>query len=270
VAGRGALGGRRPAWPGRDGRCGPVVLVLDVPPDEAPWLAVNPAGEWAGEQLRLRKRPLLWSHRPLGWPVWNHQHRRLARYWSAGAGLDDTVIDALRTRQLDRLEVVEPTAEQLARQLLVELPVSRRHLRRVVGPYLDGGGDGSTRATTSLPRTTCGALPQPSPRCRTPSTSSRLTAPQPPPPDTAPQPTSGTPPEWPARSPSDAVDTPQRSTPVAHTSGITSDNDRCQARTPLCTPLYRHTRAGLGPLACGSPFGGRSRDRTGNEGRRKN
>ena len=36
-----------------------------------------------------------------------------------------------------------------------------------------GTGDGSTRATTSLPRTTCGAPPQPSPRCRTPSTSSR-------------------------------------------------------------------------------------------------
>jgi len=64
--------------------------------------------------------------------VWNHQHRRLARYWSAGAGLDDTVIDALRTRKLDRLDVVAPTADELARQLLAELPVSRRHLRTVV------------------------------------------------------------------------------------------------------------------------------------------
>ena len=34
-----------------------VVLVVDVPPDEAPWLAINPAGGWAGDQLRLRKRP---------------------------------------------------------------------------------------------------------------------------------------------------------------------------------------------------------------------
>jgi hypothetical protein len=64
---------------------GSVVIALDVPPDEAPWLAINPAGEWAAEQLRLRKRPLLWCYRPLGWPVWNHQHRRLARYW-VGAG----------------------------------------------------------------------------------------------------------------------------------------------------------------------------------------
>ena len=78
---------------------GSVVVVLDVPPDEAPWLAINHAGEWAGDQLRLRKRPLLWCYRPIGWPVWNHQHRRLVRYWSAGAGLDDTVIDALWRRE---------------------------------------------------------------------------------------------------------------------------------------------------------------------------
>jgi hypothetical protein len=48
---------------------GSLVLVLDVPPHEAPWLAINRAGEWAGDQLRLRKRPLLWCYRPLAWPV---------------------------------------------------------------------------------------------------------------------------------------------------------------------------------------------------------
>ena len=116
---------------------GSVVLVLDVPPDEASWLAINRAGEWAGDQLRLRKRPLLWCYRPLAWPVWNHQHRRLVRYWSAGAGLDDTVIDALRTRRLDRLDVVEPTASELDQQLHAELPVSRRHLCMVIERYWD-------------------------------------------------------------------------------------------------------------------------------------
>lgn len=116
---------------------GSVVVVLDVPPDEAPWLAINHAGEWAGDQLGLRRRPLLWCYRPLAWPTWNHQHRRLARYWSAGEGLDDTVIDALRTKQLDRLHVVEPTATELARQLQAELPVSRRHLRTVIERYWD-------------------------------------------------------------------------------------------------------------------------------------
>jgi hypothetical protein len=63
-----------------------VVVVLDVPPEEVPWLAINRAGEWVGDRLRLPKRPLLWCYRPLAWPVWNHEHRRLVRFWSAGGG----------------------------------------------------------------------------------------------------------------------------------------------------------------------------------------
>ena len=114
-----------------------VVVVLDVPPEEAPWLAINRAGEWAGEQLRLPKRPLLWCYRPLAWPVWNHRHRRLARYWSAGNGLDDSVIEALRARRLVRLDVVEPTADELNGQLHAELTVSRAHLRTVTERYWD-------------------------------------------------------------------------------------------------------------------------------------
>src|SRR5687768_7075470 len=64
-----------------------VVLVLDVPPDDMPWLALNPTGEWVGGRLRLGKRPFLWCYRPLAWPVWNHEHRRLVRFWSARDGL---------------------------------------------------------------------------------------------------------------------------------------------------------------------------------------
>jgi hypothetical protein len=69
--------------------------------------------------------------------VWNHQHRRLVRYWSAEAGLDDTVIDALRTRRLDRLEVAEPTVDELAHQMREDLVVSRRHLRTMIDRYWD-------------------------------------------------------------------------------------------------------------------------------------
>lgn len=50
---------------------------------------------------------------------------------------DGTVIDALRTRRLDRLDVVEPTASELTRQLQVELPVSRGHLRTMIERYWD-------------------------------------------------------------------------------------------------------------------------------------
>jgi hypothetical protein len=114
---------------------GAVVLVLDVPAEAAPWLAVNPAGEWVGDYLRLGKRPMQWSYRPAVWPVWNHEHRRLVRYWSAGDGLDESVIDALRQPRLDRLTVVEPEPAVLADRLREELVVSRRHLRETLDRY---------------------------------------------------------------------------------------------------------------------------------------
>jgi len=114
---------------------GAVVLVLDVPPDKAPWLALNPGGEWVGEMLRLGKLPLQWCYRPQLWPVWNVEHRRLVRFYSATAGLDDAVIAALRTRRFDRLDFVEPTKAELTSQLQEELIVSRRHLRLVLDRY---------------------------------------------------------------------------------------------------------------------------------------
>lgn len=116
---------------------GAVVLVLDLPVEELPWLALHPAGEWIGEQLRLGKRPLQWCYRPVAWPVWNHEHRRLARFWSAADGVDPTGIDALRARRLDRLEVVEPSADALSEQLRVELAASRGHLAAILGNYWD-------------------------------------------------------------------------------------------------------------------------------------
>ena len=118
---------------------GCVVMVLNVPPEKAPWLVINRAGEWAGDQLRLGKRPLHWCYRPLEWPVWNHEHRRLVRFWSADTGLDETVIDALQARRFGGLDVVEPTGDALARQLRTELAVSRRHLRQVLERYWDYG-----------------------------------------------------------------------------------------------------------------------------------
>jgi hypothetical protein len=114
---------------------GSVVLVLDLPADEVPWLALNPAGEWVGDRLRLGKRPMRWCYRPLVWPVWNHEHRRVVRYWSAGDGLDESVIAAMRERRSDRLAIAEPAPGMLADQLREELAVSRRHLRSVLDQY---------------------------------------------------------------------------------------------------------------------------------------
>lgn len=116
---------------------GSVVLMLDVPPEEAPWLALNPAGEWVGDRLRLGKRPMRWCYRPVAWPVWNHEHRRLVRFWTAAGGLDEEVISALRDRRPGELTIVEPTPGALAEWLRDELEVSRRHLRETLDRYWD-------------------------------------------------------------------------------------------------------------------------------------
>lgn len=44
-------------------------------------------------------------------PVWNLELRRLVRFWSAGTGLDEAVIDSLRSGDLDQLTITEPSAD---------------------------------------------------------------------------------------------------------------------------------------------------------------
>jgi hypothetical protein len=116
---------------------GSVVLVLDLPPAELPWLATHPAGEWVGAELRLGKRPFLWSYRPALWPVWNHRHRRVARVWSARSGTEGAVLDALGARRVDDALIVEPSTDELVDQLTEEVDASAQHLRKVLAAYWD-------------------------------------------------------------------------------------------------------------------------------------
>jgi hypothetical protein len=123
--------------PRSDLEAGTAVLVLDLPPEELPCLAMHPAAEWVGAELRLGKRPFLWSYRPTLWPVWNQRHRRVARFWSARSGTDTAVLDALRDGRLEDVPIVEPSAAELADQLSTEVDVSGRHLRTVLAGYWD-------------------------------------------------------------------------------------------------------------------------------------
>ena len=114
-----------------------MILMLDEPADELPWLALHPSGEWVGEQLRLTKLPVVWSYRPAVYPAWNARHQRVLRFWSAKAGPDTDVLDRLDQRRLDRLPVVEPTRAELADQLEVERDTCRRRLHQVLDSYWD-------------------------------------------------------------------------------------------------------------------------------------
>jgi hypothetical protein len=115
-----------------------LVLVVDLPVDEVPWLARPAPAEAAASLLRLDKYPLRWWWRPKGWPVWNHEISRLVQFWSRYDGPDEMVLACLAERRLSDLEYQEPAnAQEYRAQLATELETSRRHLEHVVDSYHD-------------------------------------------------------------------------------------------------------------------------------------
>jgi hypothetical protein len=114
-----------------------VILMLDEPADDLPWMALHASGEWIGEQLRLTKLPIMWVYRPTVYPAWNARYSQVLRFWSARSGPDHEGIDTLRQRRFDLLRVVEATPAQMADQLEVELEGCRRHLHQVLDHYWD-------------------------------------------------------------------------------------------------------------------------------------
>jgi len=132
-------------WVGGDVLEGPqeldatcVVLVLDQPVAEVTWLALNPAGQWIAERLRMTRLPMRWYCRPAGYPAWNPELRKVLRFWSAATQLDREVIENLRLRRFDSLPLVRPSVDQLMAQLAIEGADCRRHLRHVLDHYWDG------------------------------------------------------------------------------------------------------------------------------------
>jgi hypothetical protein len=126
---------------------GLVVLVFDLAPDALPWLAAHPTAEWVGTQLRLGKRQIAWHNRPLAWPAWNVSDRRVARFWSATNGLDEEVVDDVRSGK--PVHFVEPSRQELDAQLGLELAASSSHLRSVLHTYWDHDWRRDQRGPTS-------------------------------------------------------------------------------------------------------------------------
>lgn len=120
-----------------------VVVKLDMPPDELPWLAVPPSVAALAEILRLTKRPLGWFARPVTWPAWTAAHRRAVRVWSGADGTDEEVLTALAQPSPSHPGIVEPSDPEYLTQVRIELTVARRHLGEVVDRYWDPGWRGA-------------------------------------------------------------------------------------------------------------------------------
>jgi hypothetical protein len=112
-----------------------VVLLLDLPADELPWLALHPEAEWVSHALGLGERPVLWCYRPGVWPPWNARRPRVARFWGEDDGTDDEVLECLRQRR--EPATVEPSLEDRHGQLREERALARRHLDQVLDRYHD-------------------------------------------------------------------------------------------------------------------------------------
>jgi hypothetical protein len=115
-----------------------AVLMIDVPADELPVLAIHPDGQVWAWNLELSKRPLLPRYEPATRPAWNHERRRVLRFWSSDDGLDEAAVDSLRSPPLDAAPIVSPTPAELRQYLETELPRSSAHLRRMLDDYWDG------------------------------------------------------------------------------------------------------------------------------------
>ena len=110
-----------------------VILMLDLPEDELPWLAIPPTEQVVVQLLRLPKLPIRHFSRPLAGPPWNPRCRRVLRFWTLAGGIDGDIADALLLGR--RLEPVEPNPAEYAGQMRAELERSRRHLGRVLDQY---------------------------------------------------------------------------------------------------------------------------------------
>lgn len=115
-----------------------IALAVDEPAEDVPWLSHPTALEALASLLRLDKLPMAWWWRPVSWPIWNHEISRAVRFWSAAAGLDQEVFDALTAGRIDQLQFDEPSdVEQLVKQLFLERDVGRRHLADAVAGFYD-------------------------------------------------------------------------------------------------------------------------------------
>jgi hypothetical protein len=124
--------------PAGDPECVQLALVVDEPADDVPGMSRPRHLEALASLLRFDKLPISWCWRPSAWPVWNHEIARAACFWSAAAGPNQAVFDALSAGHVERLEIVRPaTAEQLIAELIRERDVGRGHLADAVAGFYD-------------------------------------------------------------------------------------------------------------------------------------
>jgi hypothetical protein len=110
-----------------------VILMLDLPAGTLPWLAIPSEEQGVVQLLRLPKLPVRHFSRPITGPPWNPRCRRVLRFWTLESGIDGEIVAALVVGS--RLDAVQPSDDEFAAQMRVELDRSRAHLDDVLSRY---------------------------------------------------------------------------------------------------------------------------------------
>jgi hypothetical protein len=113
----------------------PVVLALDRPPSEVPWLCSPRGADYLIERLNLGACFVYWrSHQA---PVWNHLIRGPVKIWSLDDGVDSAALEGLRQRDFGGLRRLTASPEEEERWHQAELELAFAHLREIRDKYWD-------------------------------------------------------------------------------------------------------------------------------------
>ena len=112
-----------------------IVLAVDLPVNDAPWLCPPAGAEHWSNATRLSKNPVVAMWRSTRAPLWNHSIRGPLLIWDGSGGIATDALAALRDGTADALRLPEPTPAELRTRLAAELAVSLRALQSASAAY---------------------------------------------------------------------------------------------------------------------------------------
>ena len=112
-----------------------VVLAVDLPIGDVPWLCAPAGAEHWSHAAGLAHKPLAATWRTSRAPLWNHHIRGPLLIWDASAGAAAAALPALAAGTAQSLRLPEPAPAQLACRLEAELSVSLRALESTTAAY---------------------------------------------------------------------------------------------------------------------------------------
>jgi len=121
--------------------CLQVVLAVDLPLDQVPWLCPPAGAEHWSHATGLSKKPVLAIWRSTRAPLWNHRIRAPLLIWDEHGVRDESgdhevdACSALRQGTAQELRLPEPAPAEMASRLEAELAVSLRALESATAAY---------------------------------------------------------------------------------------------------------------------------------------